>query len=277
MGIGAALAWGIHDVLVRRLSQGAAVLPLLAAALLAGALANLPLSLAFGDWSAMTGRALAAAAAAGLLYALGGLGLWKAFGLAPLRIVAPVVGAYPMLSLFLGWLRGEAVTPLDAAAVLLIAAGIAWVALRSSAGEAVAPAIRRLALLWAALGAVGFACTFALGHVAAEAGDEFPAIFVTRVLAVLSILALILVLRPSAAGIRPNLPLLMLLGLLDAVALGLVLSAGALPEASYAAVASSLFGVVAILLAWRFLGEHVSLPQWLGIGVVFTGVAMLAA
>ncbi len=45
----------------------------------------------------------------------------------------------------------------------------------------------------------------------------------------------------------------------------------------YAAVASSIFGIVTILLAWRFLSEAMKPVQWLGVAVVFLGIATLAA
>ena len=64
--------------------------------------------------------------------------------------------------------------------------------------------------------------------------------------------------------------------MLDALGLGLVIVAGGLPLAEYAAIASSLFGVITILLAWRFLGEAVAGRQWLGIAVVFAGIGVLA-
>ena len=69
----------------------------------------------------------------------------------------------------------------------------------------------------------------------------------------------------------------MLLGLLDAAALVIVQAAGGLPQAEYAAIAASLFGVMKILLAGRFLGKPVRAVQWLGIAVVFGGIAALSA
>jgi drug/metabolite transporter (DMT)-like permease len=66
------------------------------------------------------------------------------------------------------------------------------------------------------------------------------------------------------------------MGCLDAVALSSVIASGALPQASYASVASSLFGVVTILLAWGILGERVKLTQGAGIALIFMGLARLA-
>jgi drug/metabolite transporter (DMT)-like permease len=65
------------------------------------------------------------------------------------------------------------------------------------------------------------------------------------------------------------------MGLIDALALGLVTAAGSLPKAEYAAVSSSLFGVLTVLLAVWFLKEHARPVQWLGIATVFSGIAVL--
>jgi drug/metabolite transporter (DMT)-like permease len=74
---------------------------------------------------------------------------------------------------------------------------------------------------------------------------------------------------------RGQLGILGLMGLLDALALGLVTAAGGLNHAEYASVASSLFGVLTVLLAAWFLKEHVRPVQWLGIACVFGGLAAL--
>ena len=52
--------------------------------------------------------------------------------------------------------------------------------------------------------------------------------------------------------------------------------AGGFAHAEYAAVAASLFGVVTILLAWRFLGERLGRVQGAGLALVFAGIATLA-
>jgi drug/metabolite transporter (DMT)-like permease len=92
-------------------------------------------------------------------------------------------------------------------------------------------------------------------------------------------LAAILVLLARRGG--PALPargligILALMGALDALALGLVTASGGLPHAEYAAISSSLFGVLTVLLAAWFLRERVRPAQWLGIVAVFSGIAGL--
>ena len=275
-GLGAALLWAVHDLLARKLSQGAALLPILVVVLAAGTAGLLPVALVTGGWQAMTGTAWLVAALSGLAFAVAIGGLYKAFSLAPVRVVSPVVGAYPLLILLIAVAQGRPVSGGDWLAVLAIVVGIAIVAIaaRDDAPEGYA-ASPGVAMAWAALSAVGFAVTFALAQEATRLGSELPVMVAGRIVALVVILALMLWHRGSLAPQRGHFGVLGLMGLLDALALGLVTASGSLPRAEYASVASSLFGVLTVLLAAWFLKERVRPVQWLGIACVFGGIAAL--
>jgi len=279
-GLVAALAWAVHDLLVRRLAPGGRVLPLMVVVLAAGLAAlSLPAVL-MGNWQAMGPAELALSLGSGLAYSVGMGGLYKAFALAPVRVVAPVLGSFPMLSLAIAAAQGQPVGPLQWAAVVAIVGGIAWVALSGEA-ERDGQARPGPALIWATLGALGFAVTYALGQAAvlraADPAAVWPVLWLTRASTLAVLVALALAGRAPLAEARPNLPTLALMGVLDALALGLVLASGQLPHPEYASVTSALFGMLTILLAWRVLGERVRAAQWGGIAVVFGGIAVLAA
>jgi len=127
-GLGAALLWAVHDLLARKLSQGAPLLPILTVVLAAGTLGLVPVALVTGGWAAMTGPAWGLAALSGLAFGGAIGGLYKAFSLAPVRVVSPVVGAYPLLILLIAVAQGRSVTGGDWLAVLAIVVGIAIVA-----------------------------------------------------------------------------------------------------------------------------------------------------
>ncbi len=215
------------------------------------------------------------AALAGFAYALGMGGLYKALSVAPVRLVAPILGAYPMLSLGIAAAQGRAIAPLEWAAVAAIVLGIAVVALtgreESGGNGPVLPA-----LCWAGLGAVGFASTFALGQEAARLMGDLPATLIARLITLALIAALAVALRAPLLPPRGQRGTLAAMGVLDALALGLVLASGSLPHPEYASVASALFGVLTILLAWRLLAEAVRSLQWAGIATVFAGIAVLS-
>jgi drug/metabolite transporter (DMT)-like permease len=275
-GLTAALIWAVHDLLARKLSQGAALLPIIATVLAAGCVPLAPVALIWGDWRAMTPASVTLSVAYGLAYALAGGSLYKAFSLAPVRLVSPVIGAYPLLSLVIAVGQGRAVTREDWLAVMAVVTGIAIVALAARddtpEGYAASPAT---ALGWAALSGIGFATTFALGQAATRQGAELPVLLIGRGVALVVVIALAVARRTRLAPPRGQIWLLALMGIFDAAALGLVTASGALPLAEYAAVASSLFGVLTVLLAAWVLKEGVRPVQWLGIAAVFGGIAAL--
>jgi drug/metabolite transporter (DMT)-like permease len=274
-GLTAALIWAVHDLLARKVSQGAALLPIIATVLGAGCLVLIPFAL-MTDWSGMTAGAWRASIAGGLAFAVAIGSLYKAFSLAPVRLVSPVIGAYPLLTLIIAIAQGRDISPGDWWAVVMIVTGIAIVAVssRDDAPDLYA-APPATALGWAALSAIGFAATFALGQVGARLGSELPVILIGRTVALASIIALALLRNASLKPPSRQLGLLALMGTFDALALGLVTASGTLPKAEYASVTSSLFGVLTVLLAAWFLRERVRTVQWLGIATVFTGIAIL--
>lgn len=275
LGLIAALVWAVHDLLARKLSQGATLVPMVLVVLGSGTVVLALPAAVLGDWAALTPAATGLALAAGGAFAVAIGALYRAFSLAPARIVSPIIGAYPVLSLALAVAQGRAVTPWDWIAVLAVVAGIAVVSLTSDA-DARAPSPLP-AMGWSFAAACGFAATFALGQEAARQGSELPTILITRAMATALIGALFLARGAGATSLRGNWRLLSAMGAFDAMALGLVTAAGNLPLAEYATIASSLFGVGTILLAARFLHERLRPLQWLGVAVVFTGIGILSA
>ena len=71
-------------------------------------------------------------------------------------------------------------------------------------------------------------------------------------------------------------PFVVAMGILDGIALLCVLSAGSLPSAQYAAVASSTFGMITVILAWIVLRERMTASQWGGCALAFGGIGYLA-
>lgn len=270
-GLVAALAWGLHDFLVRGVSQKAGIAPLVFTSLLAGCVVFVPLTL--GSWDQMTLAAATLALASGVTYAVGSTGLYNAFAIGPVRLVAPICGAYPLGNLALAVWQGKSISSLEWLAVFAVVAGIALVA-RST--EDVTDKSRGQAMIWAVVGAMGFALTVALGQAAARMGGDLPTILIGRIGAVLAMGAVMLMTGRAVGPALPHLKILCLIGTLDVTALGIVLAAGNLENPEYAAVASSIFGIVTILLAWRFLSETMRPVQWFGVLVVFGGIGILA-
>ena len=273
-GLLAALAWGVHDICVRFVSQTSGILPALGTVLISGAVMLIPVCAVFGVWTDMTARATGLSVAAGAVYVIGCVGLYNAFAIGPVRLVAPILGTYPILSV--GWsaVQGEPVAAVQWLAVGAVIAGIACVSLLTR--DAASEGHKGLAIAWSVLGSLGFAGAFAIGQQATLAGAELPVVMISRLAAAGCVLILLVARKVKFETVRPQLPILILMGALDATALGAVIASGGLPDPEFAAVGASVFGLVTILLAWAFLGERVSLPQWGGIAMAFAGIGYLA-
>lgn len=276
-GLTAACAWAVHDLFVRKIGPQVPVLQMMLIIFAAGMVALMLPTALIADWGAMTAPAYGLSAVAGLGYAVGMGALYRAFSLAPVRLVAPILGSFPMISLGFAAIGGKAVSLLELLAVLAIVGGIAIVALtgRAEAGHSQRTRIGE-AMLWSMLGSVGFAASFWLAQEGARQGDEMASIAVTRVVALAVVFATVLAVRVPLRAPNGTGRSLALMGVLDALAISLVTLSARLPNPEYAAISSSLFGVLTILLAWKFLKEAVLPVQWMGIITVFAGIGVLS-
>ncbi len=274
LGLLAALCWGFHDLAVRYISQSVSVIAALMAVLVAGALLQFGLVAIWAGFAPMSAKAVSYAVVAGGFYLLAGLSMYAAFQRGPVRLVAPLVASYPVLSVTLAIWRGSEVSIWQWLAIIAIGVGVSIVSTQSDDGTeypATGPTIA-----FSILAAIGFAATFALGQYAAELGDEFIVSLIGRLTAIPVLAAIAIASRKSLWPGARALPLLCLMGALDAVAILCVVSAGGLPNAQYASVAASIFGLLTVVLAWAILREEMAFFQWLGCIIAFTGIGYLA-
>lgn len=275
LGLVAALCWGIHDITIRYLSRSVPLLAALLVVLIVGAAFQLAALVITGHGFAMPATALALSLAAGVAFLVASLGLYFAFQRGPVRLVAPLIASYPILSMGFALAAGASVTLFHGLAVLAIVAGVGIVAALSDDSDDDTPPIGPTIAL-SLIAAAGFAGTFKLGQLAALSGPELPTTMIARLTALALLIALITARRaPFWPGKRALVPLV-IMGVLDGIALMAVISAAPLPNPQYAAVTSSTFGLLTIVLAWAFLRERMSAPQWAGCLLAFAGIAFLA-
>ncbi|MFD2737950.1 EamA family transporter [Sulfitobacter aestuarii] len=273
LGLCAAICWALHDLSVRRISQHIAILPALLCVFVFGALFLLPVAVLAGDWGAMNIPAYRMSGVSGLLYGLAALSLYAAFEIGPVRLVSPIIGAFPLLSTLWAMYSGVEIGIGQWLAVIAIVLGVGLVALLSEPGAGQAGKSRAIA--YSLLAALGFAATFATAQIAAQRGADLPVTLTSRIAATLLIALLVWGMRHRALPVRSALPVLALMGLLDALAIGLVTYSGNLPRPEFAAVAASLFGMLTVLLAWAILREPMRARQWAAAALVFCGIGYL--
>ncbi|OED50098.1 hypothetical protein AB838_03705 [Rhodobacteraceae bacterium (ex Bugula neritina AB1)] len=274
LGLAAALSWGVHDLCVRFVSQRTGIIPALFTALFTGSILVGAAALIWGDWDGMTGPAFGLSLLSGVFFAAAGYALYRAFSIGPVKLVAPLIGSYPILSIAMALFQDQPVSALNWFAVLLVVAGAGCVAVFAAKEEDVHQNALT-AIAWSLAAAFGFALTFAVGQSATQAGAELPVLIVTRAAALLATGLYAVFRRIVPLPPMDMLPALCLMGALDALALGLVLIAGTLPRPEFASITSSLFGLITVVLAWLFLRERMTRLQWLSVVVTFCGIACL--
>lgn len=272
LGALAALCWGIHDICIRYISQKTGIFPAIFTVLTFGTIILAPVCLYFGNWEDLTGFAIWHSSISGALFTLACIGLYKAFAIGPVSLVAPIVGSYPIMSVGLAIWNGGSITLIQVMSVFGILLGITIVAHGDNDNGT---QNRKYAIVWAVSSAVGFFGSFAFGQAAAGLGAELPVIWLARIA---GIVALLLITVPLRLDILPNLrqiPTLAVMGLLDATALAVVIYAGTQEFAVFATVTASTFGLVTVVLAWAFLREKMTPKQWLGVTLVFIAVGLI--
>jgi len=274
-GLVAAVCWGLHDFIIRILKQPKGIYASIAAVLFLGCLLQSPVALLNADFSHISILALSVSVASGSFFALASISLYKAFINGPIKLVAPIVGGYPVFSLIFSSLNGNLPNGIQVGAVIIIVICAGYVAASKEENKG-ALANKKSAILWAVLSSFGFASSFALGQYASNLSDQYALLLPNRISA---LIALILIAKYLNKPIVPDLSewrIFALMALLDAVAQGFVISSGKLEFPVYASISASLFGLVTILLAAFFLREKISSKQWIAILLVFVGLTILS-
>jgi drug/metabolite transporter (DMT)-like permease len=277
LGLVAALAWGLHDVIVRFISQKTNIFTALFSVLCLGAVFQFTVALLGGDLAPVPFSAWRGIVISGVFYTIAGISLYKAFEIGPVRLVSPLIATFSVLAVLWGVAKGQPFSPWQWGAVLAVLAGISIVATLSDKDSEISDATdRNLAIFWSLLASVSFTISFEMGQTNMHLAPEILIVFVTRLVAIAAMIPVMILVGAHFLPSRAQLPILAGMGMMDALAVACVLSAGSLPNANYATVASSAFGMVTVILAWAFLREKMTLPQWGGVILAFAGIVYLA-
>lgn len=272
LGLLAAMLWGLHDFTVRRISAVADSAALYLVVLGVGSVILIPMSYGAGGLGGLATGTVAFSALAGLVYALGVYALFRAFTIGPVRLVAPICGAYPLLSIGFAIGRGQPATSLVWLASLSVLGGVAVVAQGEGGAD---NGSRRTAIGWSAIAAIGFAVSFAMLHSAVQVAAHSHVALIARLAGFAGMLVWVLAHRIDVKPALAIWPTLLFMGILDVGGMMAVTAAGSYARPEFAAVSSSCFGLVTIFLAWRLLGERLTLAQWMGAAMVFGGIVVL--
>ena len=272
LALAASLLWGSSDfgggLMSRRLHPSAAVLISQAIALL-GLVLLAPLFSVPGGWY------LAMAAVAGVVGTLSLASFYRAMADAPLSLVAPITAAGTAIPVLIGLVRGEHLSPLQGAGIAVTVVGVILASGPEFRGGI---HVRRQAVIFAALAAIGFGVAYALLPLAVGDGNLYGTLLLQRIGGVVVLAAIVLrarILRGITLGIR-RLAALAAIGISDVVANGSYALAASRGNLAVAAVLASLYPVVTALLARGILAERLRPVQSMGVVAALGGVVLLS-
>lgn len=271
LALAASLSWGIGDFLAGLRARRLSVLTVLVVSQAAG-VTTIALVVAVRGEGPPAAQELGYAALAGVAGAIGLAALYRGLAVGSMSVVAPISATAAVVPVVFGVLTGERPSPAQSVGIALAVGGVV-LASRSRGvdgrGRAVAEGVG-LALV-AAL-AFGFLLV-ALGE--ASEGDALWATLAMRATSFSLLVLTAVVLRPSFALAERDLPVLLLIGVLDTAGNALFALATTESLLSLVAVLGQLYPVVTVLLARILLGERLSTGQGLGVLGAFAGVALI--
>jgi drug/metabolite transporter (DMT)-like permease len=273
LALGAALAWGFADFASGVKSRTNSTIVVTAIVLGAGGIVSLVIALATEDTP--SGRTVALALAAGAATGLGVTMFFHALAVGVIGTVAPITCAGTAVPVLWGLIQGERPSVGQLFGCAFAVLGVVVIA-RAVADQSTAPAENaKLALILA------IAAAFTLGAyyvVAREASDAGPLWFTAlgQIFAATPLVLLALARRTPVPGRRESRALL---GIAMFNGAGWILSVHALREGllSVVSVLIALYPALTVLFARIFLSERLSRLQLAGAGIVFVGVALIAA
>ncbi len=308
LGLTAALCWGVADYCLRGATQLAGTFRALYFMQVVGLLAFVCLALAQPlSLARATGAALLAAVALNLLILVGAALLYRSFAIGKLAVVSPIAASFGAIATILALLSGERPSAPQLAGLALLLVGVALSGVApshpaeaASSSAASAARSRHRVLGPGVAEALGATLIFGVGYwalryvVAQLGGVQTAMIGKASDLAALTLVILLgwgwqrmtgsaAFAQGTATAATPALAPRSALfwrwlipgALLDAaanVAYNLGVS-GALT--SVVATLSSLFTAVTVLLAWVFLRERLTRLQWVGVGSILVGIALV--
>ena len=218
----------------------------------------------------------------GLALTVAMLLLYWALARGPINVVAPVVATHPALivawALILGT-RPSALQWTGMAVTMLGAITVAWSAEATSAKASPSGHDQkelRQTMLISLAASCAYAAYIVLGQSAVPIYGSITTLWLGRLVALTALLPFFLL--RSEVPVLPLRwwPILLVQGCLDTGGLLFLLLGSRGTDTEITAVVASGFGAVTVLLAWYFLKERMSWIQWIGVGLVFAGTAVLA-
>lgn len=288
LGLLAALCWGAADFLARYATQMIGTYRTLFYMQFVGAIALSIYMLSSGELERLarhTGwQPWLWAIVVALMNAVCALALYRSFEVGTLSIVSPIAASSAAITVVLSVLSGETISGARAFGIGAVLVGVVLAAMHFSSvegsvtpGKTTRKGILPRGVGWALFASAGYGINiWLLGFFVTPALGGSAPIWIIRLG---TVAALPLLAAPARQSIRPPRGrvwwLILIVGALDTTAYLLANFGFMTDQVSVVSVLISLFSAVTVLLAWIFLREKLQWSQWLGIALIFTGIALV--
>jgi len=269
LALGASLAWGVADFVGPLWGRTWGALRVLLWAELGG-LAGIALAVLVRGEPPAAWAVLYAVPAA-FCGTLGLYAYYRGMAVGAMTVVAPIAGASAVIPEIFGILTGDNPSTVQVAGIACAIVGVALASLEQTSGATRVAAGVGLAIL----AAIGFGFYFPPMHAAGKA-DFWWASLIFRATAFLIVAAAVAARRPPLRLPRRALLVVLAVGLGDMLGNVLFAASAGHGLVSLTAVLASLYPVVTVLLAARFLHERLAPVQWAGTALTLTGVVLIA-
>ena len=276
LALTASLSWGVGDFLGGLRAKRLPVLTVLVISQAAG-VTSIALVVAIRAVGPPEARYVGSAVLAGICGAIGLAALYRGLAVGPMSVVAPISATAAVVPVVFGIASGERPSALQSLGIALAFAGVVrqGALLRAREVDGRRSTVREGVGL-ALVAAVAFGLLLvALGE--ASEGDALWGTLSMRTTSFSLLVLTALLLRPSFALGERDLPVLLLIGVLDTLGNALFAVATTKSLLSLVAVLGQLYPVVTVLLARVLLGERLSGSQGVGVVSTFAGVALITA
>ena len=290
-GVGSALSLGVADYLANRNSVSIGADRTLCGMLAVGTIGLGIVGIATGASIPRDPASIAFVVLHGICLALALLAFFAALARGPITIVAPIVGAHPVIVVAFAAASGRMPNLVETLAISAIILGVILVGSVTAAPQADSgtdpnPSPDRRSKTTISGSILGLACFASVlyavavitGQEASARTDGLVALWMGRTVGFFALFAWLLLRRRDVALWR--LPkqrqgLIVAHGLLDTFGFFLLFAGGMTRNPEFTAVISSTFSVVTVILACVLLGERMLKLQVAGLGLIVVGVATL--
>ncbi|MEN9293024.1 MAG: hypothetical protein RL288_820 [Actinomycetota bacterium] len=266
--------WGTADYLAGNLSKRYKAIAVTGVSQFFGLLFGISAILLFSDFitpNLSWDGYLIPGVIAGIAGFIGLVSFYTGLATGRMGVVSPISSLSVVIPLIFALARGERPTNLQAVGILIAIAG-AFMA----SGPEIKNGLPLKPIMFAVIAAVGFGTALTFIAIGSET-DSLHTMTAMRVASVTVCVFLALKYKTIGGFVKANIPLLVFIGIADFLAnflLGVATTKGLV---SIAMVLGSLFPIVTILLAYKFLNERLMKVQYFGIAFALAGVLLIAA